>query len=171
MLAQIEGRGAHEVADVLDEELFDVRQVLALQRRVHHGRVQVAGVASGDLLGGYPFCEQAARIVVGGEVALDHRDAELAVQRVGGRLQQGRLARAGRGHEVDHEHVPLIEIGAIAPRLRVVVREQVAQYGLCFARRGYVTRACRGEAATAVKTHVRTPRRPPTRRGQLETKA
>ena len=104
VLAEVVGGRADQVADVLDEE--DVERREARPRRApcrtwRASRWQAPPVR---------ICTrrdaeraQPVGVALGGDVALDPGQAQPARERLHGRLQQRRLARAGRGDQVEHQ--------------------------------------------------------------------
>ena len=70
----------------------------------------------------------AGRIIVGFEIALDDGNAVAILERHDRRFQQGGLAGARRGHEVDREHAVGVEMFAIVPRCLIVRGEQILQH-------------------------------------------
>ena len=129
VLADVELRRAHEVADVLDDEQVDVVQRQRGQGAAHHVGVEVAlaaearvGVELGHrhMQAGQPVGVHRAL-----HVALEHADAH-AVDPVGQqRLEQRRLARPRRAHEVDHGHAVGVEVGPVGAGDRVVGVQRV----------------------------------------------
>ena len=98
------------------------------QRRADHVGVEVAlaaearvGVELDDrhVQRGEPVGVEAAL-----HVALEHADAH-AVEAAERALEQRRLARARRAHEVDDAHAGAVEVGAVGARDRVVGVERV----------------------------------------------
>ena len=65
-----------------------------MQTLGHHRRLQVAGLAGGDLHRRKPGSLQAAGVVVGGQIAHDHRQAG-GIEALGQGFEQGGFARAG----------------------------------------------------------------------------
>jgi hypothetical protein len=74
VLSQIETGRAHQVADVLDEQQIDVGEPDLVQSAVDHGRVEMAGVAGGDLDCRHALRANAPGIVLGREVAFHDAD-------------------------------------------------------------------------------------------------
>ena len=112
-LAQVVGAGAHQVAHVLDHQQLQLLEghalvLQAVQPLGHHRRLQVAGLAGGDRGGAQAGGLEAAGVVVGGQIAHDHRQALPVAatrrQAPGQGLQQGGLARAGGGEQVHCQH-------------------------------------------------------------------
>jgi len=89
MLAEVEGGGAHQIADILDEQDVEIVEFEIVQRLVHHVRVEVTGGAGGDLQRPATPCARIRMgVVLGLQVAFDDADAEFVPQRVDRRLQQ-----------------------------------------------------------------------------------
>ena len=80
VLAEVEARRAHQIADVLDEDDVEAGKRQVVQGVVHHAGVEMAGAAGGDLDRRHAVGADAAGIVVGFEVAFDHRDAEFRLR-------------------------------------------------------------------------------------------
>ena len=120
-LAQVVDRRADEVADVLDERGCRGLPGRVVQRLVHHLGVEVARAAGRDAW--QPGCPPRAAAAASWSVArspLTAPQAGRAAERARGRLEQRRLARTGRAHQVDREHAVLRRNarGCAAPRDR-----------------------------------------------------
>src|ERR1700722_10125346 len=150
VFADVEFGRAHQISDVLDNHQVEAGQVQSLQCAVDHGCVEVAfaaesiaSVEQGYL--GAPTTEFGG-VQVGGDVALDHSDGDLAGEFVEGGLQYRRLPGARGTHQVDRtntivfkrisvksgpdivlgenrlQHVDTLSTGVIAAMIAVVVR-------------------------------------------------
>ena len=124
-LAQIEGRRADQVADVLDEQDAALGRVQVFERMPDHVRVEMAALAGVDL-----DCRNARRpdaVGVVGRllVALDDRERLPALERLYGAAKQGRLARAWTRDEVEGEDTARGELPAVLPGVRIVLGEDV----------------------------------------------
>ena len=128
VLAEVETRGTDEIADILDEQDIQTRQLHMVQGVVHHVRVEMAGGAGGDLVRRHALGADARGVVLGFEVALDDGQAQFIPQRAEGGFKQQRLAGAGRGHEVDDEHAVFVEVLAVVRRLAVVFGQQIGEH-------------------------------------------
>jgi hypothetical protein len=127
-LAQVVGAGAHQVAHVFDHQQLELGQGDSLVAELmqpfgHQRRLQVAGLACGDLHGANPGGLEATGVVVGGQVAHDHRETA-GIQVLGQGFEQGRLAGAGRGEQVDHRHPGGLKTLAQGGGLGVVALQQ-----------------------------------------------
>src|ERR1019366_5503829 len=76
---------------------------------LHHLRVEMAGAPGDNLLYGKAELCQSLRVVLGLQIASEHRDARTLVHAVQSLLQQQRLARSRRTDEV-HAQDPLLAI-------------------------------------------------------------
>ena len=129
VFAEVEGGGADQVADVLDQEEVGPVEVEGIERVQHHVRVEVATGPGVDLLdrgagGGDPD-----RIVVGLLVPFDHRRGKAAGQVLQGPLQDGGLAGTGGADQVQHEHPLRAEQGTVTLGQPVVLGEDVGLDG------------------------------------------
>ena len=124
MRTEREAGRAHEVPDVLDEYQRQRVELQLVQRVVHHVRVQMAGRPGRDLNRGNSVAADPGRVVVGLEVAFDHGAPELLSQRAHGRLEQQRLAGAGRRHQVHRQHAVSIEVLTVVLGFDIVALEQ-----------------------------------------------
>src|SRR5574340_297216 len=129
ILAEVEARPADQVADVLDEQDVDAVEIHVVHRVVHQMGVEVAGSAGDDLVCLYALGTDAKGVVLGFEVALDHRAGEFVLQRGERGFEQRGLAGAGRRHQVDGEKAAAVEMLAVVRGLVVVLRQQPLQHG------------------------------------------
>ena len=120
MRAQGEVGRANEVADVLDDEHIDGRQVELLQRPLQHEGIEVTLAAGVDLHRRGPGGRGAVGVNAGGDVAINDGQAQLAGQPADGLLDQAGLACAGRGQEVEAEDAGGVQAGAVVGRQAVV---------------------------------------------------
>ena len=129
VLADVELGGADEVADVLDDQQVDLVERDRRQRGAHHVRVEVALAA--EAAAGVELRDRDVQVgePVGVEralhVALEHADAQVADAVAQQALEQRRLARARRAHDVEDRHAVAVEVVAVGPRDRVVGVERV----------------------------------------------
>jgi glycosyltransferase involved in cell wall biosynthesis len=128
MLAQIEAGWADQIADVLDEKQVDAVEIQPMERLVDQMRVEMASAAGGDLDRRDTLGADAFGVVLGFEIALDHRDAQLLSERFDGCLKQTGLAGTGRGHEVQRQDAMVIEMFAVVGGLMVVLGQQSLEY-------------------------------------------
>jgi hypothetical protein len=91
---------------------------------MHHVGIEMTGGTGDDLHRGYATGANALGIVFRFQVTFHHADAELVSQGIDGGLQQGRLAGAGRRHEVDGQHPVLVEMPAVVQGLHIVLRSR-----------------------------------------------
>ena len=104
VLAEVVARRTDEVADVLDEEHVERREVPAVERRTDHPGFQVTHGPGGDLAHGRAAAAQPQGIVVGREVADQRGDPRAGAAQVAeGSFEEGRLAGSRTGHQVDDE--------------------------------------------------------------------
>src|SRR5690606_16592194 len=104
---------AHQVPDVLHEHHRTGGWLQFLQTAAHHGRVEVAAGAGVELHGGTPRRAQPGSVEIRLLVPFDNADrgtGEVAQ----GPLQQRRLARPRRAHQVDGDHSAFPQPGPIA---------------------------------------------------------
>jgi len=95
VLAEVEARRAHEIADVLDEEHVELADGQLVQGVVHHRRIEMASVAGRDLHGGHAAVTDALGVVLGREIALDDAQPQCVAQCPDRRLEQRSLAGPG----------------------------------------------------------------------------
>ena len=143
VLSEVEARRTHEIADVLDEQDVDGCKIDRMQRVVNHMRVEVAGLAGGDLHRRHALRPDAPRIVFGLKIAFDHGDAILLANCFDRGLQQAGLSRARRGHQIDREHAaPLQMLAIVGGRVIVLIENACEDLD-----RGMVDRLCRNDPA------------------------
>ena len=169
VLAEGELRGADEVAHVLDEEEPAVRRRQARERVLDLVGVQVTGPAGLDLRDGDPEAGDASRVEIARLISLD-AGARGAARAEGAEalLQQRRLARARRAHQVQAADAPAVEEAPVVRREAIVWRAAPSPPGLRWGRARGRARACaRGRArdrapvlraaAATGRAHVRVP--------------
>jgi hypothetical protein len=125
VLSQVEERGTHQVADVLDHDHRVGCRVEAAQSSRQHFGVQVAARAGVDLHHVATGGADALGVVRGLLITLDHAEAELAPQVAKQALQQAGLAGSRRADEVQRQNAAPGKPAAIALRQLVVLGEQV----------------------------------------------
>ena len=128
VLAEIESGRTHEITDVFDEQEIEAGQGQMVQCAMHEVCVEVTGSPGRDLYGRHTVGADASGVVVGLQVALDDRDAVAVAQRHDGGFQQGRLARARRGHEIDRQQAVLVEVLAVVRCNTIIGREQILEH-------------------------------------------
>ena len=128
MLAEIEAGRTHQIADVFDEQNIDRAEIERVQRVMQHMRVEVAGLAGGDLYGGHAFRSHAPSIILSLEIAFDDSDAKPAADGIDGGLQQAGLPRSGRRHQIDGEDTTTVKMLAIVRRLMIVLAQDAGQH-------------------------------------------
>lgn len=121
--AEVEGGGADEVADILDEQQPARRQRQLIQGVADHVCVEVAALAGVDLHRRRTGRANALGVVLGLLVAFDDRRRHAPAERLQGLHQQGRLAGAGAGEKVDGEDAVVAKAGAVARGIGVVLGE------------------------------------------------
>ncbi len=123
MRSQGEISRAYEIADVLDDEQIDARQVKLVKRTLQHHGVEMALTASVDLHGQRAGGGGAVGVKAGGDVTVDDCQPQPSGQTTDRLLHQAGLARTGRGQKVDAEDAGGVEPGAVVGRQPVVGAE------------------------------------------------
>jgi hypothetical protein len=137
MLAEVEGRRADQIANIFDEEQFDMvpaRLLLeAVKAFVGQGCVEVAGPAGGELDDRHPFGPDALGIELGFDVAFDDPDGDFPFQRFDGVFEQGGLAGTGAADQVEGHRPDLVEMVAVGSSQGVVGGKKAGMDIDCFA--------------------------------------
>ena len=128
VLAQVEVGGTHQVADVLDDDQVELLERQRVDRALDHVALEVAGAAGVDLDRRDAVRLDLLGVDLARDVALDDRDAVAVAQgRDGGQDRRG-LARARRGHQVEHEDARGVEPRAVlGGEALVAVEDRFAQ--------------------------------------------
>ncbi len=150
VFAEVEGGRADEVADVLDQEQRFVLGLQALHGVADHVAVEVAALAGVDLQRRHAGGADALGVVGGLLVAFDDVDGDLVLQQLDGLAEQGRLARAGAGDEVEGEDAALVEPGAVGVGVGVVLGQDVL-LDLHHARLRHAGDVCAGRAGAVIE--------------------
>ena len=100
MLANVEECGAHQIADVLNEEPRSWLRVQRLDGRLNHGSVEMASGSGVHLNGAGTGAPNALRVERRFLVALDGAHGIGVTELGNGALEQGGLTRAGRAHQI-----------------------------------------------------------------------
>ena len=125
-LAQVECRGADEIAHVLDHHHRILAGREMPERVADHVRVEVAALAGIDLHRRGARGADAIRVVGGLLVAFDHGDSQLPGEARDGLHEERGLARTGAGDQVQREDALRAEQAAVGIGLRVVSCQDVA---------------------------------------------
>ena len=80
LFAQVVAGGADQVADVFEEQNLEVFDGPVRQGALHHAGIQMAGAAGSDLAHGEAETGQAARVVIGLDIAGEHGDAPRGIE-------------------------------------------------------------------------------------------
>ena len=125
VFAEVEGGGADKVADVLDIEKVEIAEVESFRRVPHHVRVEVAPRSRVHLLYRHPGRRDPDGIIVGLLVPFDDRLAELPAKFAQSPLEEGRLAGAGRAHQIEDEDSAIAEDVPVRRGEPGVLREDI----------------------------------------------
>ena len=125
VLAQIKGGGTDEVAHIFNPQQIQGLQGMAggrqgVEASVHHGGLQMAGLARGDLHGRQARLPQPAGVVVGGQIPHQGGQAQAGGSEGGQCLQQRGLAGSRGREKIHHPHAGLAEVLPVVGRQLVV---------------------------------------------------
>ena len=113
--------GAHQIAHILQNHQIRIIALQTFQALTGHGRIQMAHTASMKLDG---FCTGSGNgfgIHIGVNIRLHHADSQFILQKADQPGKCGRLAAAGRGHEVQKIDPLFLQFHPQLIRLRIVV--------------------------------------------------
>ncbi len=124
VLAEVVGRRADEVADVLHEEHRGVRRQPALPPPAHLPCLQMAQSVGEQLLDRRTRPGEPDGVVLGREIGGEGSDRNSPFHCLGqDPAEEFRLAAAGAGQQVDHRHAPPRQVVAQARGQIVVLRQ------------------------------------------------
>lgn len=124
MLAQIEQRGADEIADIFDEHHRTAGWSQLLESLRDHVSLEVASRSSVDLNRRCPRGANAFAVIGGGLIALDDEDRDFVLEVLNCPFQQRRLAGAGRADDVQCQDFSPLEPASVAHGELVVLGKQ-----------------------------------------------
>lgn len=115
-----------------------------------HVAVQVAALAGVDLQGRYAGRADAFGVVGSLLVALDDADRHLVLEQFDGSDQQGGLASAGAGNEIEREDATFVEIASVFGGIGVIFGEDIL-LDLHHARLAHARHMGTGRAGTEIE--------------------
>src|SRR4051794_28021985 len=126
IFSEIVGRGADEIADVLDEQEIEFIDIPSLQGILHHGCFEMAQGAGGDLLDRGLAAGETHCVIFGGEITHQRRYAVFWLQQGQSFLQEGGFAGAGTRHQADYEDSGASKLLTQSARDDVILLQDIA---------------------------------------------
>lgn len=125
MLAEVEQRGAHKIADIFYQHHRAARWPQLLESLRDHVSLKVASGSSVDLNRRCPRGPNPFAVVSGGLIAFDNEDRDFVLEVLNCPFQQRRLAGTRRADDVQCQDFPPLEPASVAHGELVVLGKQV----------------------------------------------